>query len=128
MALQTFGGTLQYPGMPQINLITVASSGALSSSGFKAAVIVNAPATATIHTIGFYVVSKTTNGNVVVSLETVDATTGMPTGTAYGGSANVTVSITATGAYVCTLGTDGSATQGVAVVPAGTAMLYVPSA
>lgn len=90
---------------------TTATATTIDASGEYVANVFQIPRTGTITGILFHVATVTTAGSAVVSLETVNSA-GQPSGTMYGGSSSVTVSIGAVGYYLATLGTAASATIG----------------
>lgn len=86
---------------------------AIDASGEKVAGIFTVPKTGNITKVGFRTGTVTTPQTLRASLQTVDAATGAPTGTAYGGSAAGTqTSPAANTFYMVTLGTQASATKG----------------
>lgn len=91
----------------------------IDASGEQFAMIVKVPKTGNISKVLIRVTTVSTSRDLRVSLQTVDLSTGNPTGTLYGGSAaGVQASPSASTSYVVTLGTPASATIGdyVAVV------------
>lgn len=85
----------------------------INNTDKKLAFIFEVGKTGSITKIGFRVGAVTTAQTLRVSLQTVDATTGNPTGTLYGGSAAGTQSNPAANTYyTVTLGTPATATQG----------------
>ena len=114
MTLQTIAGTglMWPPSLPLLNTLGTTTF-ALTATGHKYAAIVRIPVTGNITTVSFMTGTVTTSDTLSVGLETVDATTGDPSGTAYGGSVPGTVSGLATNTiYEVTLGTQASATAG----------------
>lgn len=94
-------------------------SSLLDAAGEKVGMIFMVPKTGTISRVGFRTTTVTTAQTLRVSLQTVSATDGFPTGTLYGGSAAGTQAAPAANSfYTVTLGTAASATKGdiVAVV------------
>lgn len=63
----------------------------LDASGEKAAFVVRAPKTGAIRKVGFLARTVTTPTDTDVRIETVDLTTGFPSGTLFGTNTNVTV-------------------------------------
>ena len=104
------------------------SSLLMDASGEKVGVVLRAPKTGSIRKVHFRTGAVTTATDTDVRLETVDATTGHPTGTLLGTTTNVTVasaSITAN-TWITTgaLTADASVTRGdllaAVIVPSGT--------
>ena len=90
----------------------------IDASGEKAAFVVQIPKTGTISKVGFRTATVTTSQTLKVGIYTVDGS-GDPTTTAYGSSTTGTQTSPASNtAYLVTLGTGATATQGdiVAVV------------
>lgn len=98
----------------------------LNASGNKYAMLFQAPKTGSIHKIGFMTGTVTAAVDTDLRLETIDMTTGFPSGSLQGTNTNVTIlaaSITATTVIIGTLTADASVTQGdylaVVVTPSG---------
>lgn len=96
--------------MPLWDVGETLSTVAVSSTGFvidaaseKAGLIFAAPKTGNISKIGFYVAAHTTGATLDCRVETISATTGLPTGTLFGTNTSGTVATTATGWYESTL-------------------------
>lgn len=103
----------------------------LDAAGKKAALVTHAHKTVTISKVGFRTGTVTTNGDVDVRIETVDATTGDPTGTLFGTTTNGTVTVNAANSwFTATLTAGASITQGtdrIAVVIVNTTGSYLIS-
>lgn len=85
----------------------------IDAAGEKAGFVFEVPKTGTISKVGFRTNSVTTAQTLRVSLQTVGATDGHPTGTLYGGSTAGTQASPASNTfYLVTLGTGASATIG----------------
>ena len=112
MALQAIGGTPKtVPDFPMFGS-SVFSSILLDASAEKASFIFRVPQTGTIDKVGFRVGTVTTADTLRVGLQTVDATTGFATGTAYGGMVAGTQATPASNTfYEVTLGTSATATE-----------------
>lgn len=113
MALQPLTGGMYFPsivyGEPAVSTLTI------DASGEKAALVFQAPESAVIRTILFRTAVVTTGGTVDVRVETVDATTGDPTGTLAGTNTNVSVAIASSDDNVvktATLTADATLTRG----------------
>lgn len=104
-----------WPGFP-VSLNNTLSGGtdvAIDSSGEQSAWIFRVPKTGNISKFRFATHTVGTSETLRVRLQTVDASTGLPTGTAYGGSSTETVAAPATSTiYTVTFGTPASATAG----------------
>lgn len=98
---------------PQIeNFETGTANVTLDASGEYAAAIFRVPRTGTISQVGFLVGTVTTAGNFLVGLETVTSG-GLPSGSMYGGSSQVTYNVSTTGWHNVTLSPNpASATEG----------------
>lgn len=100
MTLQLLGTQLVFPDNGYYsngNGIATAAPNQLTldAAGKKAASIFDPPLAGVFDAVQFRVNTKTTNGDVDVRVETVDPTSGDPTGTLVSAGANVTVTITA---------------------------------
>lgn len=85
----------------------------LDAAGEKAVLVCRAPKTGTISKVAFKVTTVTSSGSADVRLETVDTSTGNPTGTLLGTNTNGSQSITTTNEWDTTTLTAGaSVTQG----------------
>lgn len=87
----------------------------IDATGEKAGVVLHAPKTGNIRTIHFATNTVTTGDTVDVRVETVDATTGFPTGTLWGTNTNAAVVINSTDDNVFKSGTltaDAAVTKG----------------
>lgn len=108
----------QWPPVPSwqyVNAPTISSSTGtgIDAAGEQWATIFQVPKTGTIDRIRFATGTVSSSQDLSVSLETVSATDGFPTGTDYGGSAPETVaSPAATTIYTVTFATPASATKG----------------
>lgn len=92
---------------------TIAAGQVLNDSDDKIANIFQIPKTCTADRIGFRTSTVTTSDTLKVSLFTVDATTGAPTTTAYGGMvAGTQGSLSSNTWYTVTLGTGANAVRG----------------
>ena len=114
MSLVDFAGGLLIPAPLTIGLSpTSFRSILLDASGEIASAVFQVPKTGNIAKIGFRTgaITQMTN-SFKVGLQTVDATTGMPTGTAYGSMVAGTGAPTADTFTWYALGTDASATVG----------------
>lgn len=94
MTLQAIPGGMYIPRMPN------ATSGAptfttllIDASGEKAAFVFQVPKTGSVVGVLWRTVTVTTGGNVDVRLETVDLTTGDPSGTLFGTNTNATETV-----------------------------------
>jgi hypothetical protein len=106
MTIQTMGGGFFWPepitnrnlsSTPIINMV-------LDSGTKKAAAVFQAPATGTVEKVIGLISAYTSTGNLDFRLETIDASTGAPTGSLVTGTtANALVSITGTGKFSATL-------------------------
>ncbi len=113
MALQTISGGLWIPrpvsgnqnATPQINTDSV-----VTTTG-GVAVIFRIPKTGTVSKLAFLLVTVTTAGLTDARLETVDTTTGNPTGTLYATGSNATFT-PAAGWNTITIGTPAAVTGG----------------
>lgn len=121
--LVSIGGTISWPApTPFLAATNMAfSQTLLDLTGEMTSGIGQIPVTGTITKIGFATGTVTVGNSMTCRLETVDATTGDPTGTAYGGMTQGTVAIADGDDNVwklCTLAVGASAVQGdlVAVV------------
>ena len=117
MALQTITGGVVYPGLRPLTQFMTGAAGEFSilldATGEKAGYIFRAPRTGTIDRLGFRTKVVTTAQTLRVGLEGVDATTGFPNGTQYGGSVVGTQAAPATDTfYEVTLGTGAAVTLG----------------
>lgn len=93
--------------------MSVASSGfVIDAASEKAGLIMQAPKTGSVDKIGFYVGAHTTGATLDARVETVSATTGMPSGTLFGTNTSGTVATTATGWYEVTLTAAANVTIG----------------
>lgn len=85
----------------------------IGGAGEKSASVFSVPKTGTIDRVIFKAGTVTTAQTLRAGLQTVDATTGFPTGTAYGGMVAGTQAAPATNTlYEVTLGTSATATRG----------------
>jgi len=106
---------IYYPAWPGRALAAPSLIGlTIDAAGEKVGAVVQATATATIRKVGFRVHTVTSSGDVNVRLETVDAATGLPTGTLLHASADVTVTISSTGWKTADFGSGngGAVTRG----------------
>lgn len=97
------------------NAITVASGAttAIDAAGEKIAYVFRVPKTGTIDRIRFATKTVSSSQSLTISLQTVNTTTGDPSGSAYGGSSSETVASPATDTiYTVTFSTPASATVG----------------
>jgi hypothetical protein len=117
MALQTFRS-----GLAELELLQQVlwsfGSGALTATTHKLAAVGKVPKTGNVTAVAVRAHTVTTSQQMQAGIQTVDATTGHPTGTAYGGMAVGTFTPTAATLHEVTLGTQAAATLGddVAVV------------
>jgi len=92
---------------------TLATTGfVIDAASEKAGLIMLAPKTGNISKVGFYVAAHTSNATLDVRIETVSATTGLPTGTLFGTNTSGTAATTATGWYESTLTASAAVTMG----------------
>lgn len=105
--------------VPLWDLTLHSTSGSLASSGFvidaaseKAAIILQAPKTGIINKIGFYVAAHTSGATLDCEVQTISASTGLPSGTRVGSSTTATVVTSGTGWYEATLATGAAVTKG----------------
>lgn len=109
MSLQTLGEFI----IPDFRASVTFQSYLLDAAGEKKAFIVAVPKTGTILKAGFKTGTVTTPQTLRISLQTVDAATGNPTGTLYGGSAAGTQASPASNTYyTVTLGTGATSVKG----------------
>lgn len=87
MGIQTFSGYALFPTGHSINLLSFRSL-LLDATGEQAAYIFRVPKTGNIRKVGFRTGTVTTGMTADVRLETVDATTGDPTGTLVAANTN----------------------------------------
>lgn len=112
MAFQALNGYLAFP-TPHFGTSNfVPTNMAIDAANEKAAFIFKAPKTGNIHKVHYRVVLYSSTGTLDVRLETVDAATGMPTGTLWGANTNVSDAPSSTGWRVCTLTADAAVTKG----------------
>lgn len=110
MAAQTIKGGFQIAlpytaALPTFNALTI------DAAGEKVAGIFRVPKSGTISKVGFRTVTVTTSQTLRVGLQTVSASTGDPTGSAYGSMvAGTQASPASDTAYAVTLGTPATAT------------------
>lgn len=103
--------TMVFP--EQLSQVTSTSSLLIDASGEKAASVFQVPKTGNITHVGFKTGTVTTPQTLRVELQTVDTTTGDPTGSAYGGMVKGTQASPASNTfYEVALGTQASATIG----------------
>jgi hypothetical protein len=97
MAFQALNGGFYWPDeVPSAHWALLSNSELLiDASGEKVAFIFVAPKTGNIDQLSFYIKTKTTNGTLTLTLETIDATNGRPSGTLVGTGATGTFSNTA---------------------------------
>jgi hypothetical protein len=97
MAFQAFNGGFYWPDpISTTNIARLLENElTIDASGEKVAVVFVAPKTGNIDSVSFYVKTKTTNGTLTLTLETVSATNGQPTGTLVDTGATGTFSNTA---------------------------------
>jgi hypothetical protein len=127
MTLQSTMGGLIVPQIWSRGGTTAHASHLLDAADEKLAWIFQAPKTGTIDRLSFRTVAITTGGNVDLRLETVDATTGDPSGTLQATNTNVAVTVADSDDNVWKEGTltaGASVTKGdllalVAVAPSG---------
>lgn len=112
MALQTLKNGLAELELLQQVQWSFALSMSLTAGTHKAAAVGKAPKTGNITAVALRVNTVTTSQQMQAGIQTVDATTGHPTGTAYGGMAVGTFTPTATTLHEITLGTQAAATLG----------------
>jgi hypothetical protein len=74
----------------------------IDAVGERAAAIFHAPATGSIEKIAYRVATHTTTGNADIRLETVDLSTGNPSGTLWAANTNATQSINASNTWFTT--------------------------
>ena len=110
-AITPFGGEVLFPPSTQTPKVAPPLLLTLNAIGDQEAVIFQLPQTGSVTKVGFYVNTVTVAGDVDVRLETVDTTTGFPTGTLYSVGANVITNIAAAGWKEVTLGTAASVTR-----------------
>ena len=96
------------------NLPSVASttSATIDADGEYGGWVFSAPSAMTVTDIAFYVSTLTTGDNIDVRVETVDATTGLPTGTLWATNTNILVNVTSTGRWNGTLTASASLNAG----------------
>lgn len=96
----------------------------LDAAGEKAAFVLQCPKTGNIHKLHFGVSFLVTSTSTDVRLETVDATTGDPSGTLEGTNTNGTLAVVTDGWHVITLTADAAVTKGdlvaLVIAPSGT--------
>lgn len=117
MALQTIQGGILFPTRPPHLAAAIAFGNNLviDANDEKAAFIFMAPKTGTVSKIWFRTATVTTGDTVDVRLETVDATTGAPSGTLFAANTNGSQSILLTDdntVFVTTLTATASVTKG----------------
>lgn len=95
-------------GNSNLQQLVTGSNVLIDAAGEKAAVVLNAPATGTISKVGFRVNAVPSAGNADVRLETVDLTTGDPTGTLLGTNTNATQAISGANTWYTTTLTAGA--------------------
>ena len=106
MAFQSLNGGFYWPDLFQnsLNANMSEQSTLLDASGEKIAFIFVAPKTGNIDKVHIRVPGHTTNSTLTLTLETIDATNGRPSGTLVGTGATGTVNTTGTGTYSVTFG------------------------
>lgn len=110
------GEGFRLPWTPQDVSLTGNLNFALDAANEQCAFVFAAPA-GNIRTIGFYVATVTTAPTSAhdIRLETVDATTGLPTGTLVGTNTNGSATLNSTGWKEVTLTADASPTEGTSI-------------
>lgn len=118
MALQSVGQMLipsVTPGPASVNVTTNFDTAQflMDAAAEKVAMIIRAPRTGTISKIAIRTATVSVGGDADFRLETVDATTGDPTGTLLGTNTNVTVTLNASSTWFTgTLTAGASVTKG----------------
>lgn len=96
-----------------LSATTISSAGyVIDAASEKAGLMLQAPKTGNISKIGFYVSTHTTGATLDCRVETLSATTGLPSGTLFGTNTSGTVATTATGWYESTLTAAAAVTRG----------------
>jgi hypothetical protein len=126
VTIQSFSG-LMVPDYIALTMPPTSQPLVLDAAGEKTAFMVQVPKTGSIRRIGVQIDTVVTATDTDFRLETIDATTGNPTGTLFGTTTNGTVlaaAITTGGFPYATLTADASVTKGdklaVVFVPTGT--------
>jgi hypothetical protein len=100
MALQSLNGPFQWPGNYPLGSTTIAISATNAyTSGQYDAIICCAPKAMTISHVGFLPQAVSGSPTAEVRIETVDATTGLPTGTLWGTNTNGTTGTLTAGTF-----------------------------
>lgn len=115
MAQQTFNGGMYVPDplwsdIQNMGVTMTATSIATANAGV--ALLFEAPLTGTIDRIAFRVVGHTSAATLDIRLETIDAATGLPSGSLVGSASGTQLTSGANTSYVVTLGSGGSVTRG----------------
>lgn len=112
MTLQSVPGGVAIPNVIRGSAASpTLSTDAVNSTTAKQASIFRVPKSGNVHKIGFNLAAVTTAGAPNIQLQTVDATTGLPTGTGYAAS-SATNFTPAAGWNEVTLGADVAVTAG----------------
>lgn len=114
MTLQAFGGIVEVPRALNAYTITADSfATTLDAAGEKVGVVLQAPKSGDIEAIGFRVNTVTLWDDLKAGVETVDLSTGFPTGTAKGGCVPGTTSDSDADEWKwVTMGTDATVAMG----------------
>lgn len=113
MALQTINGGLILGDLADGDALPAFNGLTMDASGEKVAFVFTVPKTGNISKVGFRTGTVTTSETLAVTLQTVSAVNGDPTGSAYGGMTEGTQAApAATTAYTVSLGTAAAATAG----------------
>lgn len=129
MTIQTILGGFFWPApVSEVNLAasgTILGACALDGAGKKVASVFQAPATGTLEKVYVLISGYSVTGNLDFRLETIDASTGAPTGTLVTGTtANALVSITGNGVFSATLSVSVTRGTSYALVYARSAGTY----
>lgn len=112
MAYQPISGKIIYPTPHYYASVLSPTNQAIDAADEKCAFLFIAPKTGNIRKVHYRVTLYTSTATLDVRLETVNATTGYPSGTLWGTNTNVADAPTATGWRVCTLTADAAVTKG----------------
>ena len=112
MAFQNLIGKIIYPLPHYYASVLAPSTQAIDAADEKCAFLCIAPKTGNIRKVHYLIPTYTSSATLDVRLETVNPTTGYPSGTLLGTTTNVADVPTATGWRVCTLILDASVTKG----------------
>jgi hypothetical protein len=115
MTLNSIKGAFDLPRPPVgiAGIATLGSTSTLTASGFKNAKIIQAPKAGNVRKIGFRAGAVSgTEPTVDVRLESLDRSTGLPTGTLVGTNTNGSQLVASNIYYTTTLTADAAVTQG----------------